>query len=71
MVKISAGYFRNDRYFFSLWLGDYYAHHCDQEMVLKIDLNANVGGGLSAQDYGNIYLPTEWKYEALKLEEQA
>jgi lipopolysaccharide transport system ATP-binding protein len=67
-VAIPAGNFRNDRYLFSLWLGDYYSHHCDQEMVLKIDLNANAGGGLSAQDYGNIYLPTEWNYEALKLE---
>jgi hypothetical protein len=34
-------------------------------MALQIDLNGNVGGGLSAQFYGNVYLRTNWSYEAM------
>jgi lipopolysaccharide transport system ATP-binding protein len=64
-VAIPAGNFRPDRYLFSLWLGDHYTNHCTREMALKIDLNANVGGELSAQDYGNAYIRTHWSYEAL------
>ena len=66
-VAIPAGSFRPDRYLFSLWLGDHYTNHCTREMALKIDLNANVGGELSAQDYGNAYIRTHWSYEALRL----
>ncbi len=36
MVEIPTGNFRNDCYLFSLWLGDYYAHHCDQKWFSKL-----------------------------------
>lgn len=61
-VAIPAGNFRPDRYLFSLWLDDHYTNLCTREMALKIDLNAVVGGALSAQEYGNAYIPTQWSY---------
>src|SRR5208337_1483192 len=64
-VAIPAGNFRPDRYMFSLWLGDHHQDHCTRELVLQVEMHSNVGGGLSAQFYGNIYLRTDWSYEAL------
>lgn len=65
-IAIPTKNLRPDRYMFSLWFGDYFTDHCSQEMVLRIDLKEDVGGGLPTQDYGNIYLPTCWTFEALK-----
>jgi lipopolysaccharide transport system ATP-binding protein len=65
-VAIPAGNFRPDRYLFTFWLDDHNTNLCIREMALKIDLNADVGGPLLAQDYGNAYIRTDWSYAALK-----
>jgi lipopolysaccharide transport system ATP-binding protein len=67
-VAIPAGNFRPDHYLLSLWLSDYHTEYCALEMVLRITLSAGVGGGLSHQFYGNVYLPTKWSYEAMDAE---
>ncbi len=64
-IAIPTDSLRPDRYMFSLWLGDYFTYHCGQEMVLNVDLKQDVGAGLT-QEYGNVYLPTQWTFEALK-----
>jgi lipopolysaccharide transport system ATP-binding protein len=64
-IAIPADHLRPDRYMFSLWFGDYFTDHCAREMVLKLDLKDDVGGGLPTQDYGNVYLPTRWTFESL------
>jgi len=63
-VAIPAGAFRPDRYLFSFWLGDPFTDYYVREMILQIDLVSSVGGGLSTDCSGNIYLPTDWRYEA-------
>lgn len=65
-IAIPTNNLRPDCYVFSLWFGDYFTDHCAQEMVLRIDLKEDVGGGLPTQDYGNVYLHTRWTFEALK-----
>ncbi len=62
-VAIPAGNFRPDRYLFSFWLGDPFTDYYVREMVLQVDLNSSVGGGLPIDCNGNIYLPTQWRYE--------
>ena len=64
-VAIPAGNLRPDHYLLSLWLSDNHTEYCALEMVLRITLNLSVGGGLSHQFYGNVYLPTQWTYEAI------
>ena len=66
-IAIPARYFRPGRYLVSLSLADFYVYHCQREMALKVDLNADVGGGLPALDFGSIYLPTQWSYKVMKL----
>lgn len=64
-VSIPCGYFRPDRYLFSIWLADSYVDYCARERILKVDLNSGIGGGLPVRVNGNTYLPTQWSYEAL------
>ncbi len=64
-ISIPTSSLRPDRYLFSLWFGDYFADYCSREMALGIDLKEDVGGGLPTQEYGNVYLPTHWTFEAL------
>ncbi len=66
-IAIPTRNFRPGRYLFSLSLADFYVDHCQREMALKVDLNADVGGGLPALDFGSIYLPAQWSYETMKL----
>jgi lipopolysaccharide transport system ATP-binding protein len=63
-VAIPAGFFRPDRYLFSFWLSDPFTDYYIREMFLQIDLVSSVGGGLPTDCSGNIYLPTDWRYEA-------
>jgi lipopolysaccharide transport system ATP-binding protein len=63
-VGIPAGVFRPDRYLFSFWLGDPFTDYYVRDMLLQINLNNAVGGGLPTDCNGNIYLPTNWRYEA-------
>jgi len=63
-VAIPAAHFRPDRYLFSFWLGDPFIDHYMREMILHINLNSAVGGGLPTDCNGNIYLPTRWRFEA-------
>lgn len=62
-VAIPADNFRPDRYLFSLWLGDPFTDYYVREMLLQINLNSAVGGGLPTDCNGNIYLPTDWRFE--------
>ena len=64
-VAIPVDHFRPDRYLFSFWLGDPFTDYCVREMVLQVELNGSVGGGLPTEGNGNIYLNTVWHYEAL------
>jgi lipopolysaccharide transport system ATP-binding protein len=64
-VAIPADHFRPDRYLFSFWLGDPFTDYCVREMVLQVELNGSVGGGLPTEGNGNIYLNTEWRYETV------
>lgn len=64
-VAIPADNFRPDRYLFSFWLGDPFTDYDVREMFLQINLNSPVGGGLPTDCNGNIYLPTDWRFEAL------
>jgi lipopolysaccharide transport system ATP-binding protein len=67
-VAIPAGNFRPDRYLFSFWLGDPFTDFYHREMILQVNLNSSVGGGLPIDCNGNIYLQTDWRYEATKLQ---
>ena len=62
-VAIPADHFRPDRYLLSFWLGDPFTDYCVREMVLQVELNGSVGGGLPTEGNGNIYLNTRWHYE--------
>ena len=65
-VGIPAGNFRPDRYLFSFWLGDPFTDFCIREMILQANLDSSVGGGLPTDYNGNIYLRTDWQFEAIK-----
>ena len=65
-VTIPAGSFRPDRYLFSFWLGDPFTDYYVREMILQANLNTAVGGGLPAETNGNVYLPTDWRYEVME-----
>ena len=65
-VSMPAGYFRPDRYLFSFWLGDPFTDYYVRDMLLQVNLTSAVGGGLPTDCNGNIYLPTDWRYEARK-----
>lgn len=65
-VAIPADHFRPDRYLFSFWLSDPFTDYCVREMVLQVELNGSVGGGLPTEGNGNIYLNTQWRFEASK-----
>lgn len=62
-VAIPAFNFRPDRYMFSFWLGDPFTDYYVREMLLQVNLNSAVGGGLPTDCNGNIYLPTDWRFE--------
>jgi lipopolysaccharide transport system ATP-binding protein len=64
-VAIPSGNFRPDRYLVSLWLSDQHADYCTLEMILQINLTGGAGGGLSPQFFGNVYLPTHWRFESI------
>ena len=66
-VAIPAGNFRPGRYMFSFWLGDPFTDYYVREMLLQVNLNTAVGGGLPTDCNGNIYLPTDWRFEARNL----
>jgi lipopolysaccharide transport system ATP-binding protein len=65
-VSMPAGFFRPDRYLFSFWLGDPFTDYYVRDMLLQVNLTSAVGGGLPTDCNGNIYLPTDWRYEAGK-----
>ena len=62
-IIIPAGSFRPDRYMVSLWLCDPHEVYSQREMALQIKLDTGVGGDY-LQQYGNIYLPATWSFEA-------
>jgi lipopolysaccharide transport system ATP-binding protein len=63
-VSIPAAFFRPDRYLFSFWLGDPFTDYYVRDMLLQLNLTSAVGGGLPTDCNGNIYLPTDWQFEA-------
>jgi lipopolysaccharide transport system ATP-binding protein len=63
-INIPALYFRPNRYFFSLYLGDSYTDYCILERAVNVELGHTVPDELPPSLVGCLNIPVEWQSES-------